>query len=167
MIRSFSLICIVILSLPVLAQTQPRQLETHRHWRSFVLDSTQGKICYIGSEPLESSPNMQSRDRTWVLVTHRPVENVKNEIGVITGYQYRLGTEVNVVIDTEKYVMFTQGDGAWLRNVEDEAKAVAAMKRGRRMTVVGYSNTGITTTDKYSLLGFTAAYRAISKECGV
>lgn len=169
MIRPFLVLLSAILSVPLAtsAQTEPRQLDTHRDWNSYVLDGTDGKVCYIASKPLESSPRLGDRTSTWVLVTHRPSGNVKNEVGIIAGYQYQSGTQVNVIIDTEKFEMFTDGDGAWLRTLEEETTAVHAMKKGRRMTVVGYSRSGITTTDKYSLLGFTAAHRTIGKECGV
>ena len=169
MIRPSLVLLSAILSIPLAtsARTEPRQLDTHRDWSSYVLDGTDGKVCYIASEPLESSPSLEDRTSTWVLVTHHPSDNVKNEVGVIAGYQYQSGTQVNVIIDTEKFEMFTHGDGAWLRTPEEETTAVDAMKKGRRMTVVGYSSLGITTTDKYSLLGFTAAHRAIGKECGV
>ena len=78
---------------------------------------------------------------------------------------YQTGTQVTVIIDTEKFDMFTHSDGAWLRTEQEEVTVVEAMKKGRRMTVVGYSGAGVTTTDKYSLLGFTAAHKAISTEC--
>lgn len=169
MIRPFIPMLIAVFTVPLVsvAQIEPRQLDTHRDWGSYVLEGADGRMCYIASEPLESSPSLQDRTSTWVLVTHHPSDNIKNEVGVIAGYQYQSGTQVNVIIDTEKFEMFTHGDGAWLRTPEEETTAVDAMKKGRRMTVVGYSSSGITTTDKYSLLGFTAAHRKIGKECGV
>ena len=167
MIRLVLSIVLLSTSLAILAQSEPRQLDTHRDWGSYVLEDANGKVCYIASDPEESSPAMDGRAKTWVLVTHRPAANVKNEVGIIAGYTYQGGTQVNVIIDTEKFEMFTQDDGAWLRTPEEEISVVEAMKKGRRMTVVGYSANGVTTTDKYSLLGFTAAHRAISKECGL
>ena len=157
----------LLLPLTVLAQPEPRRLDTHRDWGSYVLEDVNGKVCYIASDPQETSPAIEGRGKTWVLVTHRPAANIKNEVGVIAGYTYQGGTQVNVIIDTEKFEMFTHGDGAWLRTPEEEVTVVEAMKKGRRMTVVGYSAGGVATTDKYSLLGFTAAHRKISKECGL
>ena len=167
MIRPTLLMAVLALAPPAFAQSEPRLLDTHRDWRSYVLEGNAGKICYIASDPSESSPAMEGRSATWVLVTHRPADNVRNEVGVVAGYVYQSGTRVNIIIDidTDTYQMFTQADGAWLRTPEEDVTVVEAMKKGRRMTVVGYSSTGITTTDKYSLLGFTAAHRAISKEC--
>lgn len=165
MFKNLLLLLIFAMPASTIAQSEPRVLDTHRDWVSYVFNNAEGKVCYIASEPLESSPTLEERGETWVTVTHRPAADIKNEVGVIAGYVYQTGTQVNVIIDTEKFEMFTFEDGAWLRTMKEEVTVVEAMKRGRRMTVVGYSNTGVTTTDKFSLLGFTAAHRAISKEC--
>ena len=170
MIRTLARLCLsvsLIIPLSLAAQSEPEKLGSHRYWDAYVFDGEEGKICYIASGPLESTPAIEDRGETWVLVTHRPSATVENEVGVIAGFNYQEGTPVNVIIDTEKYELFTKADGAWLRTAEEEAEIVAAMKGGQRMTVVGYSRDGVTTTDKYSLLGFTAAHRAISKACGV
>ena len=167
MIRFLLLIAAVVAPIALLAQPEPRVLDTHQDWNSYVLEDAEGKVCYIASDPLESSPDIAERERTWVLVTHRPAANIKNEVGVIAGYEYQEGTQVNVIIDSEKFQLFTQGDGAWLRTPQEEITVVEAMKKGRRMTVVGYSSAGKTTTDRYSLLGFTAAHRAIGKACAL
>ena len=161
------LLSLFIFTMPTstVAQSEPRALGTHRDWVSYVFDNAEGKVCYIASEPLESEPVLEGRTETWVTVTHRPVVDIKNEVGVIGGYVYQTGTQVNVIIDTEKFDMFTHANGAWFRTMQEELTVVDAMKKGRRMTVVGYSSAGVTTTDKYSLLGFTAAHKAISKEC--
>jgi len=41
------------------------------------------------------------------------------------------------------------------------------MRRGGTLVVKGTSSRGTDTTDRYSLMGFTAAHNAISQACGV
>ena len=41
------------------------------------------------------------------------------------------------------------------------------MKKGNTMKVIGYSTRGTKTTDTYSLIGFTAAYKYISQICDI
>ena len=41
------------------------------------------------------------------------------------------------------------------------------MKKGNRMVVKGTSSRGTLTTDTFSLKGFTKAYGAIGKACGL
>ena len=146
-------------------QSEPELISTHKDWVVYVYDEGAGKVCYMLSAALESSPEIGGRAEAWVTVTHRPSASIKNEIGVIAGYDYQIGAGVNAIVDTKKFELFSQGDGAWLLTVEEESEMVADMKKGRRLAVVGISLDGSTTTDKYSLLGFTAAHRAISKAC--
>ena len=42
---------------------------------------------------------------------------------------------------------------------------IDAMKAGKEMNVVGYSQRGTETTDSYTLIGFTKAYDALQNEC--
>ena len=47
----------------------------------------------------------------------------------------------------------------------DDAKLVAAMKRGSNAVVTGVASRGTTTKDTFSLLGFTAATEDAEKRC--
>lgn len=156
-----------ILGAAAWAQSEPELIGTFRDWDSYVLENEAGKICYIASDPLDSKPEMAERGDAWVLVTHRPDADIKDEVGLIAGYEYLPGTPVTAIIDTKKYQLFTNANGAWLHTPEDEADMVFAMKKGKRMTVVGSTRDGITTSDKYSLLGFTAAHKKIGKACNI
>jgi hypothetical protein len=144
---------------------EPELIDTYEEWEVYVLAGEPGKICYIASDPVEADPGSDPQGKTWVLVTHRPGDAVRNEVSVLAAHDYQPETDVTIVIDTHHYRLFTQGDSAWLRTREEEADMVLAMKRGRRMTVVGRSAEGATTTDKFSLMGFTAALRAADQAC--
>ena len=48
---------------------------------------------------------------------------------------------------------------------EDDAKIVAAMKRGKQAVLVGQSGRGTRTQDTFSLLGFTAAVDDAGARC--
>ena len=146
-------------------QSEPQLISEHKDWTVYVLGEGAEKICYMFSSPFESDPQVEGREAVWVTVTHRPATQTVSEVGVIAGYEYRSGTSVDVLVDTKKYQLFTKGDGAWLGTLEEESEIISDMKKGRRMSVVGVSTSGETTTDKFSLLGFTAAHRAIDKAC--
>jgi hypothetical protein len=61
--------------------------------------------------------------------------------------------------------MFTANtDTAWAMP-DQEAALVDALKAGLRLTIVGQSKRGTTTTDTYSLLGITAALNKMAAEC--
>jgi methyl-accepting chemotaxis protein len=52
-----------------------------------------------------------------------------------------------------------------IASAEDDASLVAAMKRGADATVVGRSSRGTQTSDKFSLIGFTAAVEEAATRC--
>jgi len=119
------------------------------------------------SLPQQTRPRNARRGKIYVTVTHRPAAAVKNEVNVIVGYPLRKNSTATAIVDGRSYRMFTQGDGAWLYDPKSDSAMVAAMKAGSRLTVKGMSSRGTRTTDRYSLIGFTAAYKAISKACKV
>ena len=75
------------------------------------------------------------------------------------------GSQVTVAIGGTEYSLFTSGDWAWPASPADDAKLVAAMKRGADAVVTGISSRGTTTKDTFSLLGFTAATEDAEKRC--
>lgn len=149
------------------ANPTPTLLGSYRAWDAFTFNNGKGKVCYIVSAPTDSAPKNVQRGDIYLLVSHRPAEKVRNEVNVITGYTYEPNSTVRATVDNKAYELFTQGENAWLEKPADEARMVEAMKAGSTLTVVGKSNRGTTTTDRYSLMGFTAAHNAISKTCGV
>lgn len=149
------------------ANPTPTLLGSYRAWDAFTVESGKGKVCYIVSAPTDSSPNNVNRGDIYLLVSHRPAEKVRDEVNVITGYTYEPNSSVRATVDGKSFDLFTQGENAWLEKPADETRMVEAMRAGSTLTVVGKSNRGTTTTDRYSLMGFTAAHNAISKACGV
>jgi hypothetical protein len=65
-----------------------------------------------------------------------------------------------------EFRLFTAGDGAWNSSTDKDNEMVQAMIRGADLVIAGESSRGTKTTDTYSLLGFTAAHRAMTEACG-
>jgi len=61
--------------------------------------------------------------------------------------------------------MYTQNDGAWIKNVAEEARMVDAMRKGSDLVIKGMSGRGTQTTDTYSLKGLAQALDRIAQEC--
>ena len=49
--------------------------------------------------------------------------------------------------------------------MKDDSIIINAMKAGKSMKVVGYSQRGTETIDTYSLIGFTKAYDSLKQDC--
>lgn len=136
-------------------------------WGAFKLKEGKGLACYLAGQPKNSKPAGVKRGPIWLLVTHRPHKKVKGEIGIYVGYPLKPSSQVTVEVDGEKFKLYTVDDTAWVEDGKVEAKLVAAMRKGRKMTVHGTSARGTKTTDKYYLKGFTRAHKAINRACKV
>ena len=69
-------------------------------------------------------------------------------------------------ISGNEFELFTEGEWAWPATTADDAKIIAAMKRGADATLTARSSRGTQTKDTFSLLGFTAAVEDAAKRCG-
>ena len=136
-------------------------------WSAHKTGRAKNKICYMHGEPKKSTGKYKKRGDTYLQVTHRRKERIKNEVSVTAGYTYKKNSSVEVEIKGKKFSLYTDSGTAWVSGARKEAELVAAMKAGKVMIVTGLSSRGTRTKDRYSLSGFTAAYNKISKSCGV
>jgi len=157
--------------LAVLALCGSAQAETllskHGDWEAFTEKENGKLVCYMGSVPKKARGKYKKRGRTFLLITHRPKEKSTNVVSFRAGYTFKKGTQVNIDIGKNGFKLFTDGGWAFAPDSAADNALVKAMIRGAAMVVKGTSTRGTKTTDTYSLTGFTAAYRAISKACKV
>lgn len=140
-------------------------LGTNGEWVAFESETSKGKICYIISQPQDKEPKNVRRDEVYFMVSHRPGDNVKNEVMTVIGYPFDKKTDASAEIGDAKWAMFTNGDSAWVELPSTEEKIVDAMKSGTTMVVHGTSWRGTQTTDQYSLSGVTASLKLIDDAC--
>ncbi len=153
-------------ALPALADTQ--SLGKFGDWTAFTDASGGHKVCYMGSAPQKAEGKYTQRGKIYFLVSHRPADKVTGEVSLEAGYPYQDGSEASAVIDGKTtFKMFTRGENAWNYDAKADRAMVEAMRAGGQMVIKGRSTRGTATSDSYSLSGFTAAYQAIGKACGV
>lgn len=148
------------------AQT-PKLLGTFKAWDAYSYQENGKPVCYMVSSPRNAEPKNVQRGDIYVMVTHRPGDDVRDEVSVFAGYPYQKGSEVSLKIGGQDFKLFTQGENAWTREPDDDKNLVRTMIAGSTMMVRGTSSRGTATIDSYSLIGFTAAHKAISEACGV
>ncbi|MGA8628346.1 MAG: invasion associated locus B family protein, partial [Pseudolabrys sp.] len=117
------------------------------------------KICFALSKPTAatSEPSSRTRDAAYAFVSTRPSEKVRNEVSVIVGYPQKAGHDATAAIGSSTYPMYTQNDGAWVKNAAEETQMVETMRRGSDLVVKSESARGTKTTDTYSLKGIVQA----------
>ena len=170
MARAFAAVCLALWALASTAMPASAQelefLGTFRDWHAFKFLENGNPVCYIATRPTREEGNYSRRGDVYLMVTHRPAENSRDVVSVITGYTYEPGSEVRAVIADQTFDLFTEDDTAWARDAETDNAIVQAMIRGVSLTVRGRSNRGTDTNDAYSLRGFTAARDEINEACG-
>lgn len=143
---------------------QAKLIGEFEDWQALTYKEKSGETCYVASLPKKSEGHQSKPGETNILVTHWPSQKSYGVVSVAAGYDYKKESDVEVTVGTDKFKLYTQGKRAWSR---DDAAVVKAFKAGKDAVVQGISAKGAKTKDTYSLSGFTKAYDAASKACGV
>jgi invasion protein IalB len=146
---------------------QPTLLGQFGDWGAYTASPSGKKVCFALAKPANShtAPPNRPRDPTYMFVSSRPAEKVKDEVSVIFGYGLKPNADANIEIAGANYAMYTQADGAWVKNAAEESRLVEAMRRGQDLTVKGTSAKGTASTDVYSLKGLPQALDRVGQEC--
>jgi len=147
------------------AEENLKSVGKFKDWESFVLLQDGNKTCYAQSIPIIRAPKKLRREPSRLFVSFRPAENIKNEISVTNGYDFKLKAPVTAKSGKKSYDLFSKGRFAWVVDNEDEKKLIKTMKKASRLMIVGNSSKGNQTTDHYSMMGFTKAYDSAKKSC--
>jgi invasion protein IalB len=147
--------------------SQPTLLGQYGDWGAYSALPGGSKVCFALAKPktMKTEPAGRKRDQAYMFVASRPGENVKNEISVMVGYPFKASSDATAEIGAAKFAMYTLNDGAWIKNVAEEARMVEAMRKGGDLTVKGTSGRGTVSTDEYSLKGLAQALDKIEREC--
>jgi invasion protein IalB len=146
---------------------QPNLLGQFGDWSAYTASPGGKKVCFALGKPKTSTtvPPNRPRDPTYMFVSTRPAENVRNEVSVIIGYPFKPSSDATAEIGTTKFAMYTQNDGAWIKNVAEEQRMIDAMRKGADLTIKGVSGRGTQSTDQFSLKGLAQALDRADQEC--
>lgn len=152
---------------PAAASEQPKLLGQYGEWGAYTASPGGKKICFALAKPGSSQTNPANRPRepAYLFISTRPAEKVKEEVSTIIGYTFKPNSETTAAIGPTTFSMYTQEDGAWVKNAADESKMVEAMRKGADLVVKGESNRGTKTTDTFSLKGLAQALDKVAQEC--
>src|SRR5665647_552812 len=136
-------------------------------WGAYTASPGGKKVCFALSKPSQATtePAGRNRDASYAFISTRPAEKVKNEVSVIVGYPQKPSHDVSATVGAASYVMYTQNDGAWVKNAAEEAQMVEAMRKGADLVVKSESARGTKSTDTYSLKGIGEALDKAAEEC--
>ena len=161
--KIFIFLILVVFSSNSLAVT-PRSTGKYKNWESFVAETDKGKICFAQTIPTKRAPAAVKRDKSKLFVTFRPSEEIKDEVSLTSGHDYKTSS-VTASSGKRRYSFFSQKEFAWLLDDQEEKKFIQLMKKATDIIVKARTTKGAETTDHYSMMGFTKAYNTAKKTC--
>jgi hypothetical protein len=152
---------------PNVGGVKPTLLGQYGEWGAYTASPGGKKVCFAIAKPTSSQTNPPDRPRNpiYMFISSRPAEKVSNEVSVIIGYPFKPGTEASAAVGSTSYALYTQQDGAWIKNAAEEAQMVDAMRAGQSAVVKGVSAKGTQSTDTFSLKGLSQALDRVGQEC--
>ena len=146
---------------------QPTLLGQFGDWGAYTASPGGKKVCFALAKPANSktTPPNRPRDPAYMFISSRPAEKVRDEVSIIFGYGFRPNADASIEISGAAYAMYTQADGAWVKNAAEETRLVDAMRKSPDLTVKGTSAKGTASTDTYSLKGLPQALDRVGQEC--
>ena len=154
---------LTVFSLNAFANT-PRSTGKYKNWESFIAETDKGKICFAQTIPTKRAPAAIKRDKSKLFVTFRPTEDIKDEVSITSGHDYKSSTVI-ASSGKRKYSFFSQKSFAWLLDDQEEKGFIKLMKKATNVIVKARTTNGAETTDHYSMMGFTKAYNTAKKTC--
>jgi hypothetical protein len=149
------------------AASAPNLVAQFGEWGAYTATAGGKKVCFALAKPSKAAttPPNRPRDPPYMFISSRPAEKVKDEVSVIIGYGLKPNTDASIDVGGSNYPMFTQNDGAWIKNPADEARLVDALRKGTDAVVKGTSARGTSSTDTYPLRGLAQALDRVGQEC--
>jgi invasion protein IalB len=146
---------------------QPKLLGQYGMWGAYTASPGGKKVCFALAKPSSSETNPPNRPRNpvFMFISTRPADKVSHEVSLVIGYPFKPGTEAAAQIGGTAFALYTQQDGAWIKNATEEAKMVDAMRGGDNVVIKGVSAKGTQSTDTFSLKGVSQALDRAGQEC--
>jgi hypothetical protein len=152
---------------PVAGPAKPTLLGQYGEWGAYTATPGGRKICFAIAKPTatETKPADRPRNQPYMFISTRAAEKVGNEVSIMVGYPFKTSSEAIAQVGSTTFQLYTQGDGAWIKNAAEEAHMVEAMRAGDSAVVKGTSAKGTESVDTYSLKGLTEALDRVAQEC--
>jgi hypothetical protein len=153
---------------PVMAGgVKPTLLGQYDDWGAYTASPGGKKICFAFAKPAssETNPPAKTRNPSYMFISSRPGEKVTDEVSIVIGYPFKPNTDATVAVGTTSFALYTQQDGAWIKNSAEETHLIDVMRRGQNAIIKGMSAKGTHSTDTFSLKGLPEALDRSDHDC--
>ncbi len=127
-------------------------------------DDIEEKQCYIVSHPISSNSDHGSRKTPYIMITRFEKDRVE-EISVYDGFEFKLNSQVFLLIDDHQFKLFAKKDIAWAGSKAEDVKIIQTILNSAVIRVRADSAVGTYAVDEYSLEGVTRAYARMREIC--
>ena len=164
-IKQTIILLFLAISLTPLNAQEIKKIAKFKDWETIVVSSETAKLCFAQSKPVLQSPKNNTREAR-LFISFRPNEKITDEVSITSGYEYNVQNTILAKSGKNKIKFDISKDNfAWITNNKIEKKMIGVMKKGSRIMITGYNESGSQTIDHYSLMGFTKAYNSAKKNC--
>jgi hypothetical protein len=136
-----------------------------KDWSAYSASDGSGAMCFAMSKPSDVTPSPDGYTQAYLYLTHRPSENVSNELNLVAGFEFAPEQPATLTVGGKSFDLFTQKDAAWLLDAKQNDALAGAMRKGTSVVIEGTTDKGILVSETFSLSGATAASRAIDSGC--
>jgi Invasion associated locus B (IalB) protein len=146
---------------------KPTLLGQYGDWGAYTASPGGKKICFAIAKPAasETTPPGKTRNPSYMFISSRPGEKVTDEVSIIIGYPFKPNSDATVAVGSTSFALYTQQDGAWIKNAAEEARLIEAMRGGGNAVIKGMSAKGTRSTDTFSLKGLAQALDRTDQDC--
>jgi hypothetical protein len=138
---------------------------TFKDWAAYSASEGAGAVCFAMAKPSTVDPQPDGYTQAYLYLTHRPAENVSNELNLVAGFEFAPDQPATLTVGGKSFDLFTQKDAAWLLDATQGPNLAGAMRAGQSVVIQGTSDKGILVNETFSLSGATAASKAIDSGC--
>ena len=156
---------IILISFSARSAEELKSIGKFKDWETFSVNENNNKICFAQSIPILRAPKKFERNPSRLFVSFRPIEDIKDEVSITSGYTFQKEKIVKAKSGKRTFDFFAQENFAWILDAEEEQKFIQAMKKASRVMIIGRTDKGKQTIDHYSLMGFSKAYNTAKKNC--
>ncbi len=135
-------------------------------WRVYEIQENEidYKKCYIVAHPVKSDSDHNSRQKPYIMITRFQKDRLE-EVSVFGGFEYKLNSEIFVMVDGWQFKLLSKKDMAWAKTKYDDVRMIDSMLHSAELKVRSDSAIGTYAVDDYSLKGITRAYARMREIC--
>jgi hypothetical protein len=132
-------------------------------WVVYEIGEGDDRKCYTATAPHKSNSSYTGFRAPYLAVT-RYYKNRNEEISLYSGYEYKINSDVYLLIGAHQKELYTKDDMAWAQSDYDK-EIITLMLRSAFVRVRSDSSFGNFAIDDYQIKGFTRAYSRMKELC--